>query len=69
MNVHRENLYGLAQMLHKCVYEVEVMPASEYFGWLDYMRKRTEEQERAARAASGDLLALSPQDMIAGLTK
>ncbi len=69
MNVHRENLYGLAQMLHKCVHEVERMPASEYFGWLSYMRKRTEEQERAARAASGDLLALSPQDMIAGLTK
>jgi hypothetical protein len=69
MNVHKENLYGLAQMLHKCVYEVERMPASEYFGWISYMRKRTEEQERAARAASGDLLAMSPKEMVSGLTR
>ena len=46
------------------MYEIEDMPAAEYFGWLAFY----EDKERQRQAAEGNLLAMDPEQMIGKLT-
>lgn len=40
------NLYQLAENLHTPVYELRArMPASEYFGWMQFYRQKGEKPE------------------------
>ena len=57
-------MYMLAESLHKCVYEIDEMSASEYFGWVAYF----EETRRKQEASSGNLLAMAEGEMIEKLT-
>lgn len=57
-------MYAIAEVLHKCVYEVEQMSTSEYFGWLSFY----EEKQRQREADNGNLLAMDPDNMVGALT-
>jgi hypothetical protein len=41
------------------LWEVEAMPASEYFGWIAYF----EEKERRREAKKGNLMAMSEDEI------
>ena len=64
MTPHRLSLYTLAENLNRMVYELEEMPSSEYMGWLEYYKERSRQQE----ADNGNLMAMSNEDLIKGLT-
>lgn len=64
MNAHERTVYALAEALHKCVYEIEQMPMTEYMGWLAYF----EERNRRMEADKGNLLAMDEQEMVSRLT-
>ena len=64
MSPHRRSLFTLAENLGRMVCELEAMPASEYMDWIAYYQERNREQE----AADGNLLAMSGEDLIKGLT-
>jgi hypothetical protein len=46
------------------VFELGAMPTSEYFGWIKFYQEKSRQQE----ADSGNLLAMSDDDLIKGLT-
>ena len=58
------SIFNLAKTLGKCVYEIEAMPASEYFGWIKYF----EELARLNEVGKGNILAMEPDEMIKAVT-
>lgn len=57
-------LHALAEMLHKCVYELEDMPASEYRDWIYYF----DEKARRKEVKDGNLMAMTPEEAISRFT-
>lgn len=58
------SLYTLAENLGKMRHELDAMPSSEYFGWIKFYQEKSRKQE----ADNGNLLAMSDEDLIKGLT-
>lgn len=57
MTVMEANVYAIAEMLGQPVTVLKRLPASEYWGWVRYMRyKREQEQEKDNPLASGDAM-------------
>lgn len=64
MSPHEQSMYTLAENLGRMVCELDAMPVSEYMGWIKYYQLRSKQDE----ADSGNLLAMSNEDLIKGLT-
>ena len=64
MTPYRQSLYTLAENLGKMVCELDAMPSSEYFGWIQFYQEKSRQQD----ADNGNLLAMSNEDLIKGLT-
>ncbi len=61
------SLYVLAETLHTPVYELQAnMPASEYAGWIEFFRRRNEEERIAEEKSKGNLLAGDANDLLKG---
>lgn len=63
-----ENLFHLAERLHKCVWEIKQMPVTEYFGWITHLNKQAEARDKEERKKKGDMTAMSPAEIVSRLT-
>lgn len=57
-------MYALAESLHKGVWELHDMPASEYNGWMLFHAERVRQRE----VEKGNLMAMTEEEMIGNLT-
>lgn len=63
-----QNLFHLAERLHKCVWEIKQMPVTEYFGWITHFNAQAEARDKEERVKKGDMTAMSPQQILSRLT-
>lgn len=68
MSPHERALYQLGESLSTPLYILKKMPISEYFGWLQFYREKSEESERQEQLRKGNLMAGSPEDLVRAMT-